>query len=49
MKAKPQGKGYLWNIYSSNKEELQMWFKNELGAQKGNKWQESIIEMIRVS
>lgn len=46
MKAKPQGKGYLWNIYSSNKEELQMWFEKGLEIENGNKWQENVIEMI---
>lgn len=46
MKAKPQGKGYLWNIDSSNKEELQMWLKKDLEIENGNKWQENVIEMI---
>lgn len=41
--------GLLWNIYFSNKEELQMWFKKELGTERGILWQENTTAVIWVS
>lgn len=43
------GNGYLQDVCPSNEEELQMWLKKELGSEKGNRFQENITEIIRVS